>query len=85
MSPKITDEMRSALNEHPGQPVKVEDDQTQKVYFLIAADNRQVFDDWLSRELQIGFDEADRGEVAEWNVEQFLANAHERHQAESTQ
>jgi hypothetical protein len=29
--------------------------------------------------LQIGFDQADAGDVAEWDVEEILAEAHRRH------
>lgn len=34
--------------------------------------------DQLRKELQPAFDAADRGELAEWNVEEFLARMHER-------
>ncbi|WP_417393470.1 hypothetical protein [Gimesia sp.] len=40
-------------------------------------------DDELRRELQIGFDEADAGQVAEWDVESILKEAHLRHAAKS--
>lgn len=36
MTPKLTDEMRQALQQHPNQPIEVEDEQTQQVYLLIA-------------------------------------------------
>ena len=32
----------------------------------------------LQRKLQAAFDEADRGELAEWNVEEFLARMHQQ-------
>ncbi len=54
-TPKLTDEQRQAVQVHPGDVTRVEDDR------------------WLREQLQIGFDEADRGEVAEWDVEAFLA------------
>jgi len=38
MAPKLTNEMRSALQEHPGQPVTVEDDQTHRQYVLLPLD-----------------------------------------------
>ena len=76
MAPKITEEMRQALNQHPDRPLKIEDDQTEKTYLLIPQENfRQWVDDELRRELQIGFDEADAGEVAEWDVESILSTA----------
>ena len=32
---KITDEQRQALDAHQNEPVAVEDDRTQKVYFIV--------------------------------------------------
>ncbi|QDT93064.1 hypothetical protein [Gimesia algae] len=84
MAPEITEEMRQALNQQPDRPLKIEDDQTQKTYLLIPQENfRQWVDAELRRELQIGFDEADAGEVAEWDVESILKEAHLRHAAKS--
>ncbi len=74
MSPKITNEMRDALNEHAGQPVRVEDDQTHKTYYLVAeSDAPELIDNWLARELQKGFDAADRGEVSDWDPQRIKA------------
>jgi len=36
MTLKLTDEMRQAIQQHPGQPLKIEDEQTHQVYLLIA-------------------------------------------------
>jgi hypothetical protein len=41
MTPKLTDEMRQSLSEHPGQPVYVVDASTQKSYVLVPADTYQ--------------------------------------------
>lgn len=77
MTPKITEEMRQALHQQPDRPLKIEDDQTQKVYLLVPQDE---FQHWvnveLRRELQIGFDQADAGDVADWDVEEILKQAH---------
>ncbi|HCO24783.1 MAG: hypothetical protein CME31_12345 [Gimesia sp.] len=76
MAPEITEEMQQALNQQPDRPLKIEDDQSQKTYLLIPQVNfRQWVDAELRRELQIGFDEADAGEVAEWDVESILSTA----------
>ncbi len=80
MAPKITHEMREILARNPDQPVEVEDEQTNRVYFLIERDQaRRLFHDYLRRELQIGFDQADRGESQPWDIQQTLAEAHRRH------
>lgn len=85
MATKITDEQREALRENAGGPVEVEDDQTQKVYLLIEQhEARRRLGDWLGHELQIGFDQADRGESRPWDIEETLAEAHRRHNARSS-
>ena len=80
MTPRLTEEQRQALTRQPGQPVEVEDEQTQKVYVLVAREDfRQMIDGELRRQLQIGFDQADAGDVADWDVEEILDEAHRRH------
>ncbi len=80
MTPKITDEMRKALEQHPDDPLKVEDEQTRKVYFLIDSGRAQhLLDEWLRRELKVGLDQADRGESQPWDIDETLAQAHHRH------
>ncbi len=34
---------------------------------------------WLREQLQVGFDEADRGQLAKWDLDRFLAKMHRRH------
>ncbi len=79
-TPKLTDEQRQALLMQPGDFTRVEDDRTQKVYLLIEeARASELYDQWLREQLQAGFDDADRGEMAEWNLDEFLAKMHGRH------
>jgi hypothetical protein len=85
MTPKITEEQRQALQQSHGEMVEVEDDQTRKVYLLIERQEAcQRFDDWLRQELQIGFDQSDRGESEVWNIEATLAEARRRHDHRSS-
>jgi len=35
MNPKLTEEMRAALKQQPGGPVRVEDEETHEVYVII--------------------------------------------------
>ena len=35
MTPKVTDEIRQALQNQPGSPVRIEDDQTHQVYVIV--------------------------------------------------
>ena len=67
MTPKLTDEMREALQQQPAGPVEIPDDETQRVYVLIDAELHQramaalqLQQDWES--IQRGIAEADAGE-----------------------
>lgn len=72
--PKVTDAQRHALVMQPGEFARVEDDLTQKFYLLIEEGRaRELYQQWLREQLQVGFDEADRGQMAEWNLDEFLA------------
>ena len=80
MPPKLTDEMRDALAAHPGSPIPVCDDQSQQVYVLVPRDAyARLQDDHVRRELQIAFDQADRGEWEDLDIEAIIAEAREAH------
>ncbi len=84
MTPRLTSEMRQALQSHPGEPVEILDDETQSVYLLIDREHlSKLWDEMVRRELQLGFDAIDRGEVAELDIEATIAEARRRH-AESS-
>ena len=40
-------------------------------------DARRMFDDYLRRELQVGFDQADRGEFVDWDPDKIKAEGRE--------
>ena len=78
MIPKLTDEMRQALQYDPDRPVKVEDEQTHRVYVLVSDDAfREMVDEELRRQLQIGLDQADRGEFVDWDPDKIKAEGRE--------
>ena len=80
MAPKLSEEQRQAIVDRQCRPVEVEDDYTQRVYVLVARDEfHRLVDEHLRRELQIGFDQADAGDVDDWDVEEILQEAHQRH------
>jgi bifunctional DNA-binding transcriptional regulator/antitoxin component of YhaV-PrlF toxin-antitoxin module len=84
MAPKLTDEQRQALEARPGQPVEIEDDRTQRVYILVARDDvESLFDERLRRELQIGIEQADRGHVADWDLDEMLGEARRRRDSQT--
>ena len=84
MTPRLSDEQRQALSDQAGAPLEVEDELTRKVYVIVPKDDfRRMVDDELRWQLQIGFDQADRGELEEWSVDDFLKRMHEQHPATS--
>lgn len=73
MNPKLSEEQREAIRTSHGRPVEVEDDRTHSLYVLVARDDFQrMVEERLRRELQIAFDQADVGDVDEWDVEEML-------------
>ncbi len=82
-APKITDEMRKALAAHPSGPIPIEDDQTQSFYVLLTKDDYcRLQDDYYRRELQVAFDQVDRGEVSDLDMNALLAEVRRRHPAQ---
>lgn len=80
MTPKLSEEQRQAIDDRQGRPVEVEDDRTQRVYVLVARDEfHRLVEEQLRRELQIGFDQADAGDVGDWDVDEMLQAAHQPH------
>jgi hypothetical protein len=71
--------MREALAQQPGQPLEVEDEQTQKVYMLVDAEQgRRLAEQWIREQLQIGLDAASRGEVVEFDPDAIEAAGRQR-------
>ena len=68
MTPKLTDEMRQALQQQPAGPVEISDEKSQRVYVLIDADLHrravtalQQQQDWES--IQQGIAQAETGDT----------------------
>ena len=82
MNSKVTPaEVPQALEQHSQSPVYVVDAAGNTTHVLLpVAEARELLDQWLRRELQIGFDQSDRGESEPWDVEATLAEAHRRHE-----
>ena len=79
MTPEFNDELRQAVQSRPGQVVRLQDDQTNKVYFLVEESQAgQFYEHWLRQELQKGFDAADRGDLVEWDAERIKAEGRRR-------
>jgi hypothetical protein len=82
ITPKLTDEMRRALAARPGGPIPVADDQSQNFYILLTKDDYcRLHDDYVRKELQIAFDQVDRGDVGVLDMDALLAEAHRRYAA----
>lgn len=82
-APKLTDEMRQALAMRPAGPIPIEDEETQNVYVLLTKEDYcRLHDDHLRRELQVAFDQVDRGEVSDLDMKELLAEARQRYAAQ---
>lgn len=80
VSPKLTDEMRHALAAQAGGPIPVCDDQSQQVYVLVPRDQyARLQDDYVRHELQVAFDQADRGQWEDLDIEAIVAEAYWAH------
>ena len=81
-APKLTDEMRQALAIRPAGPIPIEDDRTRDIYVLLTKEDYcRLHDDYVRRELQVAFDQVDRGEVSDLDMDAILAETHRRHAA----
>jgi hypothetical protein len=79
MAPKITPEMRAALAVTPGQPVTVEDDETQKQYVLVDVERgRALTEQWIREQLQLGIAAAERGETEPFDPAAIKAAGRQR-------
>jgi len=80
IAPKLTDEMRQALASCPSGPIPIEDAQTNSFYVLLTKDDYcRLHDDYVRSELQVAFDQVDRGEVSDLDMDALLAEAHRRY------
>ena len=71
--------MREALAQQPGQPVAVEDDQSEKKYLLVDAETgRAVAEQWIRDQLQLGLDAAACGMVTDFDPDAIKAAGRER-------
>lgn len=67
----LTDELRVALRENPGQPLELRDEDSQKDYLLIDAEAApRLMCNWLIEAIDEGVRAADEGRVSTWDTEQ---------------
>jgi len=84
MTPKLNDAgaIRAALRQDPAKPLRIEDDETQRVYVLVDEQALPtLWDEYIRREVQRGVDELDRGEGVPLDIEATIAEARRRHAA----
>ncbi len=75
----ITDAMRAALVAGRGEPVEVIDPTTNRVYWLCdPSETAIVYDAWLRRELEVGIEAVNRGELVDWNPQRIIALGEQR-------
>lgn len=78
MEPLITSHLREVLQQQDG-PLEVHDQLTNRDYILLPKEDYQKlvqheFRQWL----QVGIDQANQGNEADWNTSELLAEARRR-------
>ena len=75
---KKSDELQQALDQEHGAPVYLVGLDGEATHVVLSIDDaRRMFDDYLRRELQIGFDQSDRGELVDWDPDKIKAEGRE--------
>ncbi len=72
----MTEQQRQALQANPERPLRVEDDETHRVYLVVAEEALPtLWQDYIDREVKKGLEAADRGEIEDWEVESIKSEA----------
>jgi hypothetical protein len=71
MTVKLSDEQRAAIVAHvPGTPVKVVDERTDRVFWLVAPEDvPALWAEHIDRDVNAGLAAIERGEIVAWNPE----------------
>ena len=79
MTPQLTPELRQAIAASPDHPVRIEDEETQRVYFVVSQEQvRSLMEAELRRELQLGYDDIARGDVVPFDADDIKRRGMER-------
>ena len=79
MTPQLTPEIRDALAASGGAPVQINDHESHRAYLIVPLEQLPaLMEAHLVRELQIGLDEFDRGDVIEFDEADFRNRSRER-------
>lgn len=71
--------MRAALEQHPGQLVEIEDDETKRTYLLFDRQQaRELLDQWIISELVTAEADVAAGRVVDWDAEYLMRTLHPR-------
>ena len=77
-----TDDQFRVLDQEQGAPVFLVRPSGETTHVAIPIDEaRRMLDDYLRRELKVGFEQADAGQLEPWDIEATLQEAHRRHAA----
>jgi hypothetical protein len=78
MTPRLDHDLAEAIRQH-GLPLEVQDEAGQQQFVILAKDDyRRLVDHEFRQWLQVGIDQADRGEIADWSTDELLAEARRR-------
>ncbi len=78
MNIQLTDELRNALRQNPGEPLYLRDEESQKDYVLIEAMPPDIESERIRLAIEEGLRAVDEGRVHDWDVEETIRRGHER-------
>ena len=86
ITPQLSPELRQALAAIPEHPVRIEDEHTHRVYFVVSQEQvRSLLEAELLGELEIAYDDIARGDVMPFDPEDFKRRGLERMQISDKQ
>ncbi len=87
MNPKITPEIRTALNQHPVGPIQLDDESSNEPIFVVRlgdiADLQATVDDRIRQKLAEADADIAAGDIAPWDAEDVKRRGRERLRSET--
>ena len=78
--PQLTPELRQALQDRPGQPIHIEDAETDKVYLLIEQGVVPTLDNqYIGEGLELAREQIESGETSNRPIGDVIREAQRRH------
>jgi hypothetical protein len=77
MTIQLTSEQRAVVeSQSPGRPIRVEDGQSERVYWLVSSDDvPALWSGHVNDAVEVGLQAIARGEIVDWDPEAMKARA----------